>query len=91
MYGGAALNATHALTWAARRAPRPRRAPARAAPRAGSSGRRDEELASWSELTPGADVLREARASADRPRAAEEFYLRTWAEPAVDVNGILGG
>ncbi|TMK91214.1 MAG: M20 family dipeptidase, partial [Actinobacteria bacterium] len=25
------------------------------------------------------------------PRAAEEFYLRTWAEPSLDVNGILGG
>jgi acetylornithine deacetylase/succinyl-diaminopimelate desuccinylase-like protein len=25
------------------------------------------------------------------PRAAEEFYLRTWAEPAVDVNGVAGG
>jgi acetylornithine deacetylase/succinyl-diaminopimelate desuccinylase-like protein len=24
-------------------------------------------------------------------RAAAEFYLRTWAEPAVDVNGIAGG
>ena len=23
--------------------------------------------------------------------AAEDFYLRTWAEPAVDVNGIAGG
>ena len=25
------------------------------------------------------------------PRAAEEFYLRTFAEPALDVNGIEGG
>jgi acetylornithine deacetylase/succinyl-diaminopimelate desuccinylase-like protein len=24
-------------------------------------------------------------------RAAEEFYLRTWAEPSVDVHGIAGG
>src|SRR5262249_57487012 len=23
--------------------------------------------------------------------SAEEFYVRTWAEPAADVNGILGG
>jgi acetylornithine deacetylase/succinyl-diaminopimelate desuccinylase-like protein len=25
------------------------------------------------------------------PKAGEEFYLRTWAEPSADVNGILGG
>src|SRR5205814_1161665 len=24
-------------------------------------------------------------------KAADEFYLRTWAEPSADVNGILGG
>jgi acetylornithine deacetylase/succinyl-diaminopimelate desuccinylase-like protein len=24
-------------------------------------------------------------------RAAAEFYVRTWAEPSADVNGILGG
>ena len=24
-------------------------------------------------------------------RAAEEFYVRTWAEPSLDVNGIEGG
>ena len=25
------------------------------------------------------------------PRAGEEFYLRTWAEPSFDVNGLYGG
>jgi acetylornithine deacetylase/succinyl-diaminopimelate desuccinylase-like protein len=25
------------------------------------------------------------------PAAAEEFYVRTWAEPSVDVNGVEGG
>src|SRR5262249_55115259 len=25
------------------------------------------------------------------PRAADEFHLRAWAEPSLDVNGILGG
>src|SRR4029079_11839896 len=25
------------------------------------------------------------------PNAAEQFYIRTFAEPSVDVNGILGG
>ena len=27
----------------------------------------------------------------DGRRAAEDFYLRTWAEPSVDVHGIAGG
>ena len=36
-------------------------------------------------------MLAEAGASAADPRAAEEFYLRTTAEPALDVNGIVGG
>jgi acetylornithine deacetylase/succinyl-diaminopimelate desuccinylase-like protein len=25
------------------------------------------------------------------PAAADEFYVRTWAEPSVDVNGVEGG
>ena len=25
------------------------------------------------------------------PAAADEFYLRTWALPSIDVNGIEGG
>jgi acetylornithine deacetylase/succinyl-diaminopimelate desuccinylase-like protein len=36
-------------------------------------------------------VLAEAGATPHDERAAEEFYVRTLAEPAVDVNGILGG
>ena len=36
-------------------------------------------------------MLAEAGRAPDDPRAAEEFYLRTSAEPALDVNGIAGG
>ena len=45
----------------------------------------------------GASCRRERRSSADQgarptdPAAAEEFYLRTFAEPALDVNGVAAG
>ena len=46
---------------------------------------------SWAELPPGAGELGDQGARPLDPRAAEEFYLRTWAEPSVDVNGLAGG
>jgi acetylornithine deacetylase/succinyl-diaminopimelate desuccinylase-like protein len=91
MYGGVALNAIHALMRCL------------GAVLAGPDGRLPEplregitlpteaELAEWSELPPGAEELSEQGARPLDPRAAEEFYLRTWAEPSADVNGILGG
>src|SRR5206468_1547308 len=42
------------------------------------------------ELEP-ADVLTAQGARPADAWAAEELYLRTWAEPAVDVHGISGG
>jgi acetylornithine deacetylase/succinyl-diaminopimelate desuccinylase-like protein len=90
MYGNAALNATHALAWALGGIlPRDGRLPD--ALRQGAQEPTDEERASWSELTPGADVLREAGAVPNDAAAADDFYLRTTGGPSVDVNGILGG
>jgi acetylornithine deacetylase/succinyl-diaminopimelate desuccinylase-like protein len=90
IYGNAALNATHALMQALGGVlPRDGRLPE--ALRAGVQPLTDEERASWSELTPGADALREAGAVPYDGAAPDEFYLRTTAEPSVDVNGILGG
>jgi acetylornithine deacetylase/succinyl-diaminopimelate desuccinylase-like protein len=50
-----------------------------------------EEVESWATMTPGAEVLDAPGAEPADEMAAEEFYLRTWAEPSVDVNGIAGG
>jgi acetylornithine deacetylase/succinyl-diaminopimelate desuccinylase-like protein len=90
LFGGAALNAVHALTemLAAVRAkngrlPEPLRA--------GIAAPTDEERAAWDELVPGTQMLDEGGAQPDGDGAAEEFYLRTTAEPALDVNGISGG
>ena len=49
------------------------------------------DAAAWGELVPGTQMLGDAAASPSDPRAAEEFYLRTTAEPSLDVNGISGG
>jgi acetylornithine deacetylase/succinyl-diaminopimelate desuccinylase-like protein len=50
-----------------------------------------EELAGWQELPTGAEELAEQGARAKDPEAANDFYLRTFAEPALDVNGIQVG
>jgi len=59
--------------------------------RAGIAPPTEEELAAWAELTPGAEELAGQGARPMDAKAAEEFYLRTFAEPALDVNGIEGG
>ena len=90
MYGGAALNAAHALI---------RTLDALIAHdgtlveslRKGLIPPTDDELAGWAELPTGADELAEQGARAKDSRSAEDFYLRTFAEPAVDVNGIATG
>jgi acetylornithine deacetylase/succinyl-diaminopimelate desuccinylase-like protein len=90
VFGNAALNATHALAQALGGIlPRDGRLPD--ALREGAAPPTHAESASWGELTPGAQVLSEAGAVPYDAAAAEEFYLRTTAEPSVDVNGILGG
>jgi acetylornithine deacetylase/succinyl-diaminopimelate desuccinylase-like protein len=90
MYGGAALNAAHAMiktlgglvahdgTLAEEL-------------RVGRVAPTAEELAGWLELPTGADELEDQGARPKDARAAEDFYLRTFAEPAIDVNGIATG
>ena len=90
MYGGAALNAAHALikTLDALIAHDGTLAEEL---RVGTAAPTDEELAGWSLLPDGANELTEQGARAKDSAAAEDFYLRTFAEPAIDVNGIATG
>jgi acetylornithine deacetylase/succinyl-diaminopimelate desuccinylase-like protein len=86
VFGGAALNAMHALMEAFETVT--------ALPdelRAGVVPPTEEELRSWQELDPGAVVLAEAGAKPIDADAADDFYVRTFAGPAVDVHGIQGG
>jgi acetylornithine deacetylase/succinyl-diaminopimelate desuccinylase-like protein len=91
VFGGAALNAIHVLLRCLDavlagpdgRLPEPLRR--------GIAPPTADELEAWSNLPPGAGALTEAEAEPLDAKAAEEFYVRTWAEPAADVNGIIGG
>jgi acetylornithine deacetylase/succinyl-diaminopimelate desuccinylase-like protein len=86
VFGGAALNAVHAL---ARTLEAVVALPVELG--AGVIAPTEEEIRSWQELDPGTVVLAEAGARPLDPDAADELYLRTFAAPAVDVNGIHGG
>jgi acetylornithine deacetylase/succinyl-diaminopimelate desuccinylase-like protein len=91
MYGGAALNAIHVLMSAL------------SAVTAGPNGLLPEslrqgivpptaqELENWKALPPGAEELALQGARPLDPNAAEQFNIRTMAEPSADVNGIIGG
>jgi acetylornithine deacetylase/succinyl-diaminopimelate desuccinylase-like protein len=91
LYGGTALPATHALMEALAgvlpgsdgRLPEPLRA--------GIVPPTDEELAGWSILPSGEEELATDGARPADASAADEFRLRTTAEPSVTVNGIEGG
>jgi acetylornithine deacetylase/succinyl-diaminopimelate desuccinylase-like protein len=90
IFGGAALNALHALvqTLDAVLAKEGRLSEPL---RAGIAPPTEEELAAWAELTPGPQELAAQGARPMDARAEDEFYLRTFAEPSLDVNGIEGG
>ncbi len=90
IYGGAALNAAHALvqTLSAVIATDGRLAEAL---RAGIVPPTEVELAGWRELPAGANELADQGARPADPTAAEEFYRRTFAEPALDINGVVSG
>jgi acetylornithine deacetylase/succinyl-diaminopimelate desuccinylase-like protein len=90
-FGGAALNANHALMQTLRGVlPGDDGLPPDEL-RVGVVPPTEEERAAWKELDPGAQVLAEGGARPADAAAVDDFYLRTWAEPAVDVNGIAGG
>ena len=90
VYGGASLNAMHALIQTLSGVlPRDGRLPEPL--RAGIVPPTGSELEAWRALPAGEAEIAAAGSRPADPRAAEQFYLRTWAEPSVDVHGIQGG
>ena len=89
-FGGAALNAAHALiqTLGSVIAADGRLA---APLRKGIVPPTAQELEDWRNLPAGADELAGQGARPADLRAADEFYLRTFAEPSLDVNGVESG
>ena len=91
MYGGAALNAMHALH-AALGAVLP--GPDGRIPdalRQGAVPPTEEERAAWASLPDGATVIAEAGAVPADAAAAAEYYDRTTADASLDVHRIAGG
>jgi acetylornithine deacetylase/succinyl-diaminopimelate desuccinylase-like protein len=91
MYGGAALNAIHVLMHCFDAVVAGPDGLLPAPLRGGIAAPTPEELSSWSSLPPGAAELAAQGARPLDANAAEQFYIRTTAEPSLDVNGILGG
>jgi len=90
LFGGAALNASPVLMQVLE-VVFPRDGAVPDTLRAGMIRPSDKEIASWSELESGQEVLAAQGARPSDARAAEELYLRTVVEPAVDVHGLLSG
>ena len=90
LYGGAALNAAHALMQTLQ-ALVSRDGTLRDELRVGVAPIAEEELAGWAHLPAGADELAAQGARPKDPGAAEDFYTRTFGEPALDVNGFVSG
>lgn len=87
LYGGAALNAAHALLRILDGvAPREGRLPA--ALYAGVAPAGEEEVAAWAELPHGAGALADAGLRPADAGAADGFYMRTLASPSLDVHGL---
>jgi acetylornithine deacetylase/succinyl-diaminopimelate desuccinylase-like protein len=90
IYGGAALNAMHALLQSVTSVlPADGRLPAPL--REGVIPPGNDELRSWVELSPETSELARLGARPADAAAADEFHIRTFAEPSVDVHGITGG
>jgi acetylornithine deacetylase/succinyl-diaminopimelate desuccinylase-like protein len=91
MYGGAALNAFHALhrILAAVLPGADGRLPASL--RAGVEPPSADEVAGWAQLPSGAVELAEAGARPADAGAVDEFYERTGADASLDVHRMRGG
>jgi acetylornithine deacetylase/succinyl-diaminopimelate desuccinylase-like protein len=89
-YGGAALNASHALIQTlAGILPVDGQLPSRL--KAGTVSDSANQFEAIELRTPGAHLLSSQGGRPAYPDAAREFYLRTTAEPSLDVNGIEVG
>jgi acetylornithine deacetylase/succinyl-diaminopimelate desuccinylase-like protein len=91
MFGAAALNAAHALMTALGAVLPGADGRLREELRAGVSPPAAEELEAWAELPSGEEQLADQGATPIARGAAEEFYVRTFADTSLDVNGFASG
>jgi acetylornithine deacetylase/succinyl-diaminopimelate desuccinylase-like protein len=90
LYGGAAMNAAHALMGIIESVV-PRHGQLPEALRAGVQPPTETERSVWDSLPPGANVLGGAGLVPADAGAADEFYERTTGLPSLDVHGIACG
>jgi acetylornithine deacetylase/succinyl-diaminopimelate desuccinylase-like protein len=91
IYGGSVLNALHVVNaMLADVVPGPD-GRVREELRAGIADPTHAELESWARLQPGDSVLRDAGATPVHAGAGAEYYVRNWADAALDVNYVDGG
>ena len=91
LYGGAALNAAHALHAVLAEVLPDAEGRVRLELADGVVAPTPEERESWRALPPGAEVLASVGARPVSPGAGAELWERTGAEPALDVNEIVVG
>ncbi|MDX6641505.1 MAG: hypothetical protein QOF12_2516 [Solirubrobacteraceae bacterium] len=91
IYGGAALNALHALHRIVAAVLPDDEGRVRPELAAGVQTPSAVERESWTRLRPGAELLAEVGARPVSPQAAAEFHERTGALPCVDLNHIEAG
>ena len=91
MFGAAALNATHALMAALSAVLPGADGRLRDELRQGATPPSAEELEAWAQLPSGVEQLAQQGASPIAPGAADDFYMRTFADTSLDVNGIASG
>jgi acetylornithine deacetylase/succinyl-diaminopimelate desuccinylase-like protein len=91
MYGGAALNASHALIQALSPLLPNADGLLRDELRAGRVEPTPEERESWSRLAPGSRVLEDVGATPLSDASTRDFYVRNWSEPSFDINGLASG
>jgi acetylornithine deacetylase/succinyl-diaminopimelate desuccinylase-like protein len=91
MYGGAALNAIHVLMQIFEAVTAGPNGLLPEPLRVGIVAPTPEELENWKALPSGEEQLASQGGRPLDPNAAEQFNIRTLAEPSADVNGIIGG
>jgi acetylornithine deacetylase/succinyl-diaminopimelate desuccinylase-like protein len=91
MFGAAALNATHALMAALANVVPAANGRLPDELREGATPPSAEELEAWAQLPPGPEQLAQYGAVPIVPGAEDDFYVRTFADTSLDVNGIASG
>jgi len=90
-FGGSVLNATHALTHMLVAVLHGPDGKLREELRAGLVGPTDEELDAWAQLPHAGDLFAQVEATPIHSGSADAYREQSWADAAIDVNGLAGG